>query len=135
MPYNIDGNDIYPYEDFEEFDYHSFYDLLRKGTLPKTSAISPLRYMNYIEPHFKNGHDILYVHFSKNMSGTFQSLALALEELKEKYPERKFHMIDTKGITICSLNIVLEIGKLYKEGKSIEEVAWCRGWYRWLYYS
>ena len=123
MPYNIDGNDIYPYEDFEEFDYHSFYDLLRKGTLPKTSAISPLRYINYIEPHFKNGHDILYVHFSKNMSGTFQSLALALEELKEKYPERKFHMIDTKGITICSLNIVLEIGKLYKEGKSIEEIT------------
>lgn len=122
MPYNIDGKDIYPYEDFTEFNYHEFYDLLRKGVLPKTSAISPGKYIEYFEPHFKNGHDILYVHFSKNMSGTFQSLAIAVSELQQTYPDRKVHLLDTKGITICSLNICLEIGKLYKEGKSIEEI-------------
>lgn len=122
MPYNIDGKDIYPYEDFEVFDYHAFYDLLRGGTLPKTSAISPGKYIEYFEPHFKNGHDILYVHFSANMSGTFQSLAIAVEELQKSYPERKIYLVDTKGISICSLNIVIEIGKLYKQGKSIEEI-------------
>lgn len=47
---------------------------------------------------------------------------IAIEELKEKYPQGKFYTIDTKGITICSLNILKEIGQLYKEGKNIDEI-------------
>ena len=46
----------------------------------------------------------------------------AVAELKEKYPERKFYSVDTKGITICSLNIVEEIGDLYKAGKTADEI-------------
>ncbi len=122
MPYLIDEKEIRPYEDFEEFNSKEFYSLLRKGTLPKTCAISPEAYINYFEPDFKEGNDILYVHFSKTMSGTFNAMNIALEELKEKYPERKLHTIDTKGISICSLNIVKEIGDLYKQGKNIDEI-------------
>ena len=29
MPYSIDGVTTYPYEDFDEFDAHAFYDKLR----------------------------------------------------------------------------------------------------------
>ena len=32
------------------------------------------------------------------------------------------YTIDTKGITICSLNIVKEIGDMYKKGKNIDEI-------------
>lgn len=126
MPYTLDGVQVYPYKDFDVFDDKTFYDRLRKGLpLPTTSALSPLEYIEYFEPEFEKGNDILYVHFSGNMSGTFNSMRLALEELKEKYPERKVYTIDTKGITICSLNIVLAIGELFKAGKTLEEVlAW-----------
>ena len=125
MPYTIDGKQIFPYVDFKEFDYKTFYNRLREGTLPTTSALSPLEYVAYIEPEFKAGRDILYVHFSAAMTATFNSLRLALEDLKEKYPERQMHLIDTKGITLGSYNICLSIGELYKEGKSIEEIkAW-----------
>ena len=34
MPYSIDGETTYPYEDFEVFDAHAFYDKLRAGALP-----------------------------------------------------------------------------------------------------
>lgn len=122
MPYSINGKEIYPYKDFEVFEYHEFYDMLRKGTIPTTCAISPVDYINYFEPEFQKGNDILYVHFSAAMSATFNSMRLALEELKEKYPERTVHLIDTKGITLGSYNIVLAIGDLYLEGKSIEEI-------------
>ncbi len=125
MPYNLNDVEIFPYEDWEEFDYKTYYNQLREGVIPTTCAISPLKYIEYFEPHFKNGDDILYVHFSKAMSGTFNALNIALEELKEKYPERKLYTIDTKGITICSYNILLEIGELYKNGKNVEEIiAW-----------
>lgn len=122
MPYILNEKEIKPYEDFEEFDYKVFYDTLRKGALPKTCAISPETYREYFEPEFEKGNDILYVHFSKAMSGTFNAMNIAVEELKEKYPERKFYTIDTKGITILSYNIVKCIGELYREGKTIEEI-------------
>ena len=122
MPYTIEGKEIYPYVDFKEFDYHEFYNRLRKGVIPTTSALSPVNYIEYFEPEFKKGLDILYVHFSAAMSGTFNALRLALEELKEKYPERTVYCIDTKGITLGSYNICLSIGEMYKAGKSIEEI-------------
>lgn len=122
MPYLIDGKENYPYVDWEVFDYHTYYESLRKGVMPTTCAISPMAYLNYFEEEFKNGNDILYVHFSRNMSGTFNAMNLAIEELKEKYPERKIHLIDTKGITILSKIIVKEIGDMFLSGKSLEEV-------------
>ena len=122
MPYSIDGVTTYPYEDFKEFNAHEFYEKLRGGVLPKTSAISTESYKKYFEPHFKNGDDILYVHFSRAMTATFDAMDIAVKELKEKYPERKFYTVDTKGITLGSLNIVLEIGDLYKAGKTIDEI-------------
>lgn len=123
MPYEMsDGKEVYPYEDFEEFDYSSFYTKLRKGELPKTFALSPTRYIECFEPTLKEGKDILYVHFSKAMSGTFDSMRLAWQELSEKYPDRKLYTVDTKAITICSYNIVREIGDLAKNGASVEDI-------------
>lgn len=122
MPYIIDDKVFYPYKTKEPFDYSNFYNVLRKGVIPKTSAISPLEYVNYFEEDFKNGYDVLYVHFSKAMSGTFNALNLAIEELNEKYPDRKLYTIDTKGISIGALNIVKEVADLYKNGASIEEI-------------
>ena len=125
MPYTIEGKQVFPYVDFKDFEYKEFYNRLRKGVVPTTSALSPVEYINYFEPEFKAGRDILYVHFSAEMTATFNSMRLALEELKEKYPERKLYDIDTKGITLGSYNICLSIGELYKNGASIEEIqAW-----------
>ncbi len=125
MPYIINDKEIKPYEDFDTFDYKDFYDSLRNGVLPTTCAINPNRYIEYFEDEFKNGNDILYVHFSKAMSGTFNAMNLAYQELKEKYPDRKLYTIDTKGITILSYLIVKEVGDLYLQGKTIDEIlAW-----------
>ena len=125
MPYTIEGEQVFPYVSFKEFDYKEFYNRLRKGVIPTTSALSPVEYINYFEPEFKAGRDILYVHFSAAMTATFNSMRLALEELAEKYPDRKLYQIDTKGITLGSYSICLSIGEMYKNGASIEEIqAW-----------
>lgn len=123
MPYSIDGVTTYPYVDYEVFDSHAFYEKLRGGALPNTSAISAESYKNYFEPEFAAGNDILYVHFSAAMSATFDVMRPVVDELLKKYPERKFYEIDTKGISILALNIVLEVGDMYKAGKSAEEIV------------
>ena len=128
MPYTIGGKTIYPYVDFDKFDDKTFYSTLRnlkKEELPTTSALSQEKYMEYFEPEFAKGNDICYVHFSAKMTATFGFMNMALAELKEKYPERKFYEIDTKGITLPSLNIALAIGDLILAGKTVDEImAW-----------
>ena len=105
MPYTLNDEDVFPYVDFQEFDSKAFYDSLRAGAMPTTSAISTERYIQYFEPHFAAGNDIFYVSFSAAMTMTFNNMDEAVAILKEKYPERKFYRLDTKGITILSLNI------------------------------
>ena len=122
MPYSVDAKTVYPYVDFDRFEPRTFYDMLRSGVLPTTSAISKERYIEYFEPEFAAGNDILYVHFSRAMTVTFNAMDEAVAELKAKYPERSFHEIDTKGITTISYTIVREVGDLLKAGKSLEEV-------------
>lgn len=127
MPYTVGDKVIRPYEDWKEFDAHAFYDMLRRGTMPTTSAMSEDFYVKTFEPEFAAGNDILYVHFSAATSNTFNIMEMAVNKLLEKYPGRKFTHIDTKGITALSYNIVLEIADLLKAGKTVEEIVeWAR---------
>lgn len=121
MPYTINGVDYYPYKDANYvFEDKKFYDTLRSGILPSTSALNPQDYIEYFKPDFEAGNDIFYIHFSEAMSGTFNSMRLAVNDLKKEYPDRKFYELDTKSITIESLAIILEIGELLKQGKDVE---------------
>lgn len=122
MPYSVGEQTVYPYVDFDSFDGKAFYDMLRKGTIPTTSALSKEKYVEYFEPEFAAGNDICYVHFSAAMTATFEFMRRAVDELSEKYPERKFYEIDTKGITALSYTIVSEIGELILQEKTVEEI-------------
>ena len=122
MPYSIDARTTYPYVDFETFDGHAFYDVLRSGVLPTTSAISKEQYINYFIRDFAAGNDILYVHFSRAMTNTFDAMDQAIADLKKKFPATRFEEIDTKGITTISYAIVREVGDLYKAGKTLDEL-------------
>ena len=123
MPYTVGEQVIYPYMDFDKFDSHKFYDMLRAGTMPTTSAMSEEAYIQHFEPEFAAGNDIIYVHFSAATSNTFTIMNQALDKLKQKYPGRKFYSLDTKGITALSYNVVLEAADLYKAGKTAEEIV------------
>ncbi len=122
MPYSIEAQTTYPYVDFETFDAHAFYDRLRGGVLPTTSAISKEQYLQYFEKDFAAGNEILYVHFSRAMTNSFDAMDQAVAELKAKYPAARFEEIDTKGITTISYAIVREVGDLVKAGKSLDEI-------------
>lgn len=122
MPYRIGETEYWPYESWDKFDADPYYNSLRSGVIPKTSGLSPAKYISYFEPEFEKGNDILYIHFTKAMSMTFDSMHLALESLKEKYPDRKFYEIDTNAITVLSFVIARELAQMINSGKSVEEV-------------
>lgn len=125
MPYEFKGKEVKPYIDFEKFDAKKYYNELRKGIIPSTSALNPEDYIKYFEPVFANGDDIFYIHFSAQMSGTFNSMRLALDTLKEKYPNRKFYELDTLGITLCAYAIGKDVIEKVMAGEEVKDViAW-----------
>ncbi|MDO4565179.1 MAG: DegV family protein [Clostridia bacterium] len=136
MPYSIGEDTIYPYEDFEVFESKEFYDQLRGGLMPTTCAVNPEKYREIFEAEFSAGNDILYVHFSAAMSSTFDFMTTVVDELLQKYPERRFYALDTRGISIASLAVFEHVGEMLKEGKSVEEILdWAKeGIYHWATY-
>lgn len=121
MPYYIDGQEYY-YDLGKATDFRKFYDLVRAGNVPKTQALNPEDYKKFLAPYFEKGEDILYVSFSHKLSGTFQSLDLALKELKERFPERKCTVFNSNSISLGAGIQAEEAAKLWNKGASDEEI-------------
>ncbi len=79
----------------EEAELHAFYDGIRDGELPTTSAVNPEGWTAVMEPALKAGQDVLCMAFTSALSTTYQSAVIAADELREKYPDRKIHVVDT----------------------------------------
>ncbi len=95
---------------------------MRAGKVATTAALNIQDYIDYFEPIFEAGEDIFYVHFSSQLSCTFESMYKAIESLKEKYPDRKFTSFDTLNISLGAGIQAIEACKLHNKGASDEEV-------------
>lgn len=122
MPYVVDGEEYF-YDMGRNTDTKAFFDKMRKGATVKTCALNMQDYIAAIEPIYAEGEDIIYVSFSHKMSGTFNSLDMALKKLKETYPDRKTTVVDTKSISAAGGLIAYEAAKLHNAGASDEEVV------------
>ena len=95
---------------------------MRSGEIPKTQALNPEDYKRILTPYFERGEDVLYVSFSHAMSGTFQSLELALRELKEQFPDRKCTVFNTNSISLGAGIQAEQAALLKQKGASDEEI-------------
>ena len=121
MPYALDGKEYF--DDLGQMvDHKSYYDQMRNGAVPVTSALNEASYIDYFEPVLKE-KDLLFVAFSSKLSCTLQAVYSAREKLLEKYPERKFIVVDTLRISGPMTLLVLKAHEMYRAGKSIEDVA------------
>jgi len=69
---------------------------------------------------------VLTVHYKKQLDiedAERQNARNAREELLEKYPDRRIEIVDTLSISAPQAILVLKAYELYREGKSMEEVA------------
>jgi len=122
MPYVLDGETGYFDMGEDPEKSKKFFQRMRDGAVPKTQALNQNDYMEYFEPVLKAGEDILYLSFSHKASATFDMMNMAIEELKEKYPERTITCFDTKGLSSIAGQVVLQAAKLHKSGASDAEV-------------
>ena len=135
MPYALDGKEYF--DDLgQSLDHKSYYDRMRNGAAPVTSALNEATYLEYFEPILKE-KDLLFLAFSSKMSSTIQAVYAVRDQLLEKYPERKFFIVDSLSISTPLALLGLKAHELYRAGAPIEEVAdWleknklrCHGWF------
>ena len=121
MPYALDGKEYF--DDLGQMlDHKSYYDMMRNGATPVTSALNEATYLDYFEPILKE-KDLLFVAFSSKLSCTLQAVYSAREKLLKKYPERKFTVVDTLRISGPMTLLVLKAHEMYRAGKPMDEVA------------
>ena len=122
MPYSIDGKEYF--DDLgQSIDHKTYYDKMRAGAAPVTSSLNEAAYEEVFEPIFADGQDILFIAFSSQMSSTIIAMRNTLARLQEKYPERKYRVVDTLSISAPQTILVLKAHRMYKAGKSMDEVA------------
>ncbi len=106
-----------------EFPVLKMYSDMRNGTVFQTSAVNAETFSSFFEDYLKQGTDILYLGFSSGLSATVASAAVAADELKEKYPERKLIVIDTLCASAGQGLIVYKSVQKKNCGASVEENA------------
>ncbi len=124
MPYTLDGAE-YLDDNGRTGQEKTLFRRMREGAAPNTSLLPTAVYLEYFEPILKE-KDLLFVAFSSNMSATIQNIYRAREELLQKYPERRFTVVDTLSISGPMTLLLEKAHDLYKGGASMEEVE------RWL---
>lgn len=123
MPFTIEGKQYLGYPDGREMKIEEFYNLLREGKMSKTAAPNPADFVEKVEPFLKEGKDVLYIAFSSGLSSTCINANMAAAELMEKYPERKFLVVDSLCASMgLGLMVALACDKR-DEGLSIEDNA------------
>ena len=123
MPMTLSVNGEERVYSAEEFNASEFYNGMRLGDNYSTSQINADSYINFFTPFLENGDDIIYVSLSSGLSGSYNSSLIAIEELKEKFPERKIYSVDSLGASLGEGLLVLSIAKQLEAGKSFEELV------------
>ncbi len=121
MPYTV-GDKEYFYDMGEHTDFKAFFEEMKNGAVPKTSALNEYAYTEYFEPVLARGEDIYYVTFSHQMSGTFGAMKNAIAALKEKYPDRQIRYKDSKTISLGSGFVTYYAALKYREGATMDEL-------------
>lgn len=102
---------------------HVFYTRLSKGEPAQTSAPNVEAFKDAFRPFLEAGKDVLYLGFSSALSATYQNAAMAVEELREAFPDAVIRAVDTLCASMGKGLLVDLAVQEKRKGKSLEEVA------------
>ncbi|WP_346935127.1 DegV family protein [Clostridium sp.] len=108
------------YLDGVDMDVETFFQEMEKTEeLPKTSQIPPAKFESIYKEYIHEEYEIISLHLSSKMSGTYQSALIA----KDMVGNDKIHVIDSQNVTSGLGILVLKACKLRDEGKGAKEIT------------
>lgn len=126
LMYRVGDKEYNSYIKGEKNDLAPLYKIMRNKENVTTSSVSPGDCNKMFDMLLKQGQDILYMGFSSALSATYQTASVILQQLGERYPERKVFYVDTLAASLGQGLLVTYAARLKESGKTIEEV------YNWV---
>jgi len=122
IPFHLDGvtHDDGRWQDISD---EGFYTALANGSVAGTTLINPDTFERVFTDYAERDEELLVILLSSGLSGTAQNAVLALQDVKEKYPNCNIHVVD--GLNAAGgtgLVTVLAVNKR-AEGLSAEATA------------
>lgn len=116
---HLDGQD---YQDSIDIKPKKVYDAMREGKSPKTSQVSPQAFKTIFTSYAEANQPLVYLAFSSELSGTYQTAKMMEQEVKEAYPDAELHVVDTKCASIGYGLVILRAAQLAKDGAGSREI-------------
>ncbi len=92
LTYLLDGQ---TYNAENSLPYQEFYKKMREGCMPTTSQVNPAEAKEYLEKFLEIKKNIIHIAFSSGLSGTYNSVRLAAQELMEERPDCRITVVDS----------------------------------------
>lgn len=109
----------------EEF-YHILDDIKRDV---KTYHINPAMFTDAFLPYAQAGDSIIYLCFSTGIAGTFNAANIALNNIREDYPDFDMTIVDSKCASVGFGLVVSKLVTLLEKGASKEEIIEAADYY------
>ena len=120
---HIDGKDYPNLLDGSAISFEDFYSKIRSGVLATTSAANVGQFQDAMRPILAAGKDIVSINFSSALSTTYQSAAIAAQDMKQEFPDANIYVIDSLSASLGQgLLLYLAVQKK-RQGLSAEELV------------
>ena len=100
-----------------------FYKALAEGGVAGTNLINPETFLQAFTEYAKNDEEVLVLSLSGGLSGTAQNAVVALNDVKETYPDCRIYTVDSCNAAGGKGLVSLLAVKKRDEGLSAEETA------------
>lgn len=108
------------YKDRVDITSDQFYEkLVKSKDLPTTSQVNPVTFEEVYKNELEKGNDIISIHISSDLSGTYQSAIMARQSLNDD----RISVVDSRTATLSLGFIVLKAAELAKKGMKRQEIV------------
>lgn len=111
------------FTDGESLSAEEFYQKLTTTDIfPTTSQPSPVHFEQAYRQAVAEGYtEILSIHLSSALSGTYQSAVIAKETVQNEEEKIRIEVLDSRAATYAIGNMVVRAARAAKDGKSLDE--------------
>ena len=121
----INGKEYASYAKDKPTELQKYYEMMKAKTTISTACMSASACEQTVEPLLKNGHDVLFLSFSSQLSASCSIAAQTLTRLREKYPERTILHSDTLSGAMAQGLLAYRAAQKRENGEDLQTVY---GW-------
>ena len=120
LSYMINGT---VYSDQNRQDEKEFYAMMRSGSMPVSSQITPEQAAESFRKYIQVNPNIICIAFSSGLSGTYSSISVGAAQVMEENPQCRITVIDSLCASLGQGLLVHKAVRMHEEGADYEEVV------------